>query len=56
MLRTTLRALALMVLYLLAVSGLTVLIEPVGYFVLAFVLLSAGYVFVGHGLVPGRRP
>ena len=56
MLCITLRALALMVLYLLAVAGLTVLVEPLGAFVLAFGVTTAGYVFVCHGLVPGRRP
>jgi len=51
-----LRALALTVLYLVALAGLTVFIESLNGFLLAFLLLTAGYAFIGLNLAPRRRP
>lgn len=52
-----LRAVLLTVLYLTAAAGATVLVEPLGNFVAAFVLLSAAYFVVGSGLTirPGGK-
>uniref|UniRef100_A0A6M3K925 Uncharacterized protein n=1 Tax=viral metagenome TaxID=1070528 RepID=A0A6M3K925_9ZZZZ len=46
----TLRAFALTILYLTALAGATVLVEPLPNFLIVFVLVSAAYFFVGAGL------
>jgi len=51
MIYSILRPLALTALYLLALAGLTVLVEPLGAFVVAFALLSAAY-FIGLTVRP----